>query len=794
MKKKQFSLKYLVLLLTTFVAGNSNVFAYELGHLWEFNQNSYNFGRVADDGSLINDGNANADWKKIQYSLEYEQLDDNGNSTTITDNNVWHCFIKHNISNNVIQGGTNSNLNGWNIFNGLLQNITFNVPNKESFGFCNEDEKTGEDCHKRYVVLKQGASFTISNINVGDRIVIQMGTDNSTALLNINNAKDALGTPITENYQLGGSTWFKKGYWSGEYHFIATSNTMTFTVVGGTGRFNFLKLYRVKWYKATTEDEKENGFNPTQNEIVCNDNRKGQTFYHSYKETTPIRGQYELHYRGKGERIKVDRILKSGNLSIGLDKISYDNNDDWGHLKAYYTSVPGEYGIFKIRLVTHNTSHNYVADYAERVCSQTYLNKENYPCTWDFTDLKGYFDEVKSLEQNLDDPGLAFWKQENDAYSFQMAVHTNAIAGHHAQYVNGGEFHLGNHAFPELMGLGVSACDWGGYVHNDNLLITSEGIKIDDEVGPFHFIIPDVPGASNQTKIYVRLGDVDAAKFTAKQKNGNGDDQDMLLVGELSNGEKVYRTYTIQNNADITLKLNGCVVKKIGVSQDFKDVNSYGYSTESRARAIDHSLTPYFSAGNIKAYSVSDVDYDNSKIVLSEVKNILPAASANGDAGLGVILYNTKEGTDKTFSGFGLFVADIHDTETLSGTNLLCANLTNNTTIGQSTGDNVNYLLNAQGTNVVTGETVNGIAFYRASKTAKLGPNKAYLPMLKSAGAKMSMVFIDEEVENNEATGITVVNTKRTEDNAFYTLSGVKVERPTESGIYIRNGKKVIIK
>ena len=326
------------------------------------------------------------------------------------------------------------------------------------------------------------------------------------------------------------------------------------------------------------------------------------------------------------------------------------------------------------------------------------------------------------------------------------------------------------------------------------MLITSEGIKIDDEVGPFHFIIPDVPGASNQTKIYVRLGDVDAAKFTAKQKNGNGDDQDMLLVGELSNGEKVYRTYTIQNNADITLKLNGCVVKKIGVSQDFKDVNSYGYSTESRARAIDHSLTPYFSAGNIKAYSVSDVDYDNSKIVLSEVKNILPAASANGDAGLGVILYNTKEGTDKTFSGFGLFVADIHDTETLSGTNLLCANLIQNDNIGKSTDGNVNYLLNAQGTNVVTGETVTGIAFYRASKAATLGPNKAYLPMAKSAGAKMSMVFIDEEVENSETTGITVVNTKHTEDNAFYTLSGVKVERPTESGIYIRNGKKVIIK
>ena len=643
-----------------------------------------------------------------------------------------------------------------------------------------------------------------------------MGTDNSTALLNINNAKDALGTPITENYQLGGSTWFKKGYWSGEYHFIATSNTMTFTVVGGTGRFNFLKLYRVKWFKATTQDERDNGFNPSTNEIVCNDSRKGQTFFHSYRETTPIRGQYELHYRGKGERIKVDRILKSGNLSIGLDKISYDNNDDWGHLKAYYTSVPGEYGIFKIRLVTHNTSHNYVADYAERVCSQTYLNKAEYPCTWDFTDLQEYFDEVASQENPAflpnNDGDLAFWKLggtwgEAHTFDFQMAVHTNSVAGHHAQYVNGGEFHLGDHAFPELEGLGVSAYNWGGYVYNDQLKITSEGIEINSEAEingenqytPFKFHIPEIGGTSSEpAAVYVRVKQIDASKACYMYQKGSANATNMEFVGtDAETSELVYRTPQITSNDNVVLWLNGCVVKKIAVTKDFKSVNIYGYSTESRTRAIDHSLTPYFSAGNIKAYSVSNVDYDNSEIKLAVVDKILPAASANGDAGLGVILYNTKAGEDKS-SDFGLFVPDMHDKDNddlkLSEPNLLCANLIQNDNIGKSTDGNVNYLLNAQGTNVVTGETVTGIAFYRASKTAKLGPNKAYLPMAKSAGAKMSMVFIDEEVENSETTGITVVNTKRTEDNVFYTLSGVKVERPTEGGIYIKNGKKVIIK
>lgn len=157
--------KFMVFLLLGITVGCGNAFAYELGHVWEFNQNSYNFGRVADRNSLINAEDAKKDWTKTQNTVKYEQLDDKGNTKTITDDNVWHCFIKHKITDNRIKGGTNSHLNEWNIFNGLLTNFNFNANNSESFGFCNEDEVTGQgkDCQRRYVVLKQGASFTISN-------------------------------------------------------------------------------------------------------------------------------------------------------------------------------------------------------------------------------------------------------------------------------------------------------------------------------------------------------------------------------------------------------------------------------------------------------------------------------------------------------------------------------------------------------------------------------------------------------------------------------------------------------
>ena len=49
--------------------------------------------------------------------------------------------------------------------------------------------------------------------------------------------------------------------------------------------------------------------------------------------------------------------------------------------------------------------------------------------------------------------------------------------------------------------------------------------------------------------------------------------------------------------------------------------------------------------------------------------------------------------------------------------------------------------------------------------------------------------------EENNTTGIdSVENKKADEENVYYTLSGVRVINPTEKGVYIKNGKKVIIR
>ena len=110
------------------------------------------------------------------------------------------------------------------------------------------------------------------------------------------------------------------------------------------------------------------------------------------------------------------------------------------------------------------------------------------------------------------------------------------------------------------------------------------------------------------------------------------------------------------------------------------------------------------------------------------------------------------------------------------------------------------------------------IGFFRLTPNGRSGANKAYLRMPASKEveggkfgfisynsqfigpkdeddaslAKMMIVFDDEEMGG--VTEIKNVETVKTHhDNAYYTLQGIKVLNPTK-GIYIHNGKKIVIK
>ena len=61
----------------------------------------------------------------------------------------------------------------------------------------------------------------------------------------------------------------------------------------------------------------------------------------------------------------------------------------------------------------------------------------------------------------------------------------------------------------------------------------------------------------------------------------------------------------------------------------------------------------------------------------------------------------------------------------------------------------------------------------------------------ETALAKMMLVFDDETSGVTEIKNVEV--NKQNNDNAYYTLQGIKVLKPTK-GIFIHNGKKIVIK
>lgn len=93
------------------------------------------------------------------------------------------------------------------------------------------------------------------------------------------------------------------------------------------------------------------------------------------------------------------------------------------------------------------------------------------------------------------------------------------------------------------------------------------------------------------------------------------------------------------------------------------------------------------------------------------------------------------------------------------------------------------YTLNAEGNK-------GNATFVQATDDAKLTPFHAFLHLADMlVGANLKLMF-----EGEAATGIEkVANDADNEDNTWYNLQGIKYNSKPQKGIYIRNGKKVVV-
>ncbi len=132
------------------------------------------------------------------------------------------------------------------------------------------------------------------------------------------------------------------------------------------------------------------------------------------------------------------------------------------------------------------------------------------------------------------------------------------------------------------------------------------------------------------------------------------------------------------------------------------------------------------------------------------------------------------KGNPNTTYHFGTRSAS--DNETLAFTNAFKAGDDSNVESYESETGPYNYILN-------------GNTFYAAAGK-KVAKGKAYLQLTVRASSSSSpaLIFAD-----GETTGIHLISTVDETDNYYYNLQGDRIANPTK-GIYIKNGKKVIIK
>ena len=106
-------------------------------------------------------------------------------------------------------------------------------------------------------------------------------------------------------------------------------------------------------------------------------------------------------------------------------------------------------------------------------------------------------------------------------------------------------------------------------------------------------------------------------------------------------------------------------------------------------------------------------------------------------------------------------------------------------------GKTESYVLAANGGYVLMNDATNGLGFYKNNKAFTVGANTAYLPIdFDSTGAPVFYLFDNI----GGTTGIDAVNgSELTVNGEYYNLAGQRAAQPTK-GLYIVNGKKVVVK
>ena len=235
-------------------------------------------------------------------------------------------------------------------------------------------------------------------------------------------------------------------------------------------------------------------------------------------------------------------------------------------------------------------------------------------------------------------------------------------------------------------------------------------------------------------------------------------------------------TYTIKVTNDYNSQITEIKVYKKDAFVEFA-VTDAGYRTYCNAEGLDFSV----ATEGLTAYIIEGVDAEGStNLVTKEVTNV-PAYTG--------LLIQAEAGT--------YYVAKSEATATTDATSeapvIITDDVKNNQLVGVVEATEIDPSI------IVLMNGNEGVGFYKTSKPFTVGANTAYLPVSvletvatasADSGVKTLSIF---GTDDDTPTGINGIAADKLENAAIYNLSGQRVARP-EKGIYIINGKKVLVK
>ena len=223
--------------------------------------------------------------------------------------------------------------------------------------------------------------------------------------------------------------------------------------------------------------------------------------------------------------------------------------------------------------------------------------------------------------------------------------------------------------------------------------------------------------------------------------------------------------YNGNNEGNVCTRSQVAAIKAKGWTVDYEGCDDPTTETISiGANGIATYCSPFdlnfADVEGVKAYVASGYDYKTGTVLLTRVTEV--------PAGTGVMLMG--EG--------GTHEVNIQPTQYYY-VNMLRGTLTAQP-LPQTEGGYTNYIL-------MSGK------FYMSSGNGNIAAFKAYLQVPTASSPAGVRSVLNYVVDDNETTGIEQPQAMQQDGDAVYNLNGQRVEHPRK-GLYIRNGKKVVIK